>query len=191
MVVDFSRPAIWREIGWWVGHGAVAGILAGVLFMMFQLMVAGFQTAGEGFFLPLRATATLFAGPDALQPDYPLIRAVGLGFAAHVLVCALGGMVLGLLAAVGLAGWGLGLIGVGGVYGVLLWLLAGFGVAPSGWVRYVQTSEPLVQVFAYVVFFGIAVGSYLAFIGPRKSPEPDWMTRSHSRYGRPGAHRAA
>jgi len=191
MVVDVDRPAIWRELGWWVGHGAVAGVLAGVLFMMFQLMVAGFQTAGEGFFLPLRATATLFAGPEAMQPDFPLVRAVGLGFGAHILLCAIGGMLVGLLAAIGLAGWGVGLIGVGALYGLLLWLLADVGLAPTGWVQYLRASEPLVQVFAYVVFFGIALGSYLAYIGPRRSPEPDWMTRSHSRYGRSGARRAA
>jgi len=191
VVVDVNRAGAWRELAWWLGHGAIAGVLAGVLFIMFQMMVAGFQTAGEGFFLPLRATATLFAGPEAMQPDFPLTRAVGLGFGAHILLSALGGMLLGLLAALGLAGWGVGLIAVGALYGLLLWLLAGLGIAPSGWVQYMRASEALVQVFAYVVFFGIAVGSYLSYIGPRKSREPDWMTHSHSRYGRSGAHRAA
>src|SRR5438132_1225350 len=100
-------------LGWWLGHGAVAGVLAGVLFIMFQMLVAAFQTAGEGFFLPLRASATLFAGPDAMQPDYSFLKAIGLGFAAHVLLSAIAGMLLGALTAVGLSGWGVGLIGVG------------------------------------------------------------------------------
>ena len=68
-MIDVERPQVWRELVWWIGHGAVAGVLAGVLFIMFQMLVAAFQTAGEGFFLPLRASATLFAGPDAMQPD--------------------------------------------------------------------------------------------------------------------------
>ena len=191
MVVDVNRPGAWRELAWWVGHGAVAGILAGVLFMMFQMLVAGFQTAGEGFFLPLRATATLFAGPQAMDAEFPLAEAIGLGFAAHLLLCAAGGIILGLLAAIGLAGWGVGLIGVGAMYGFLLWLVAGMGVAPSGWAHFVKLSDPLIQVFAYVVFFGIAAASYLTYLTPRRSPEPDWMMHSHSRYGRSGARRAA
>ena len=191
MLVDVNRPARWRELGWWVGHGAVAGVLAGMLFIMFQMMVAGFQTAGEGFFLPLRTAGTLFLGPEALEPDFPLAQALGLGFVAHLLLCALGGMGLGLLAAIGLAGWGLGLIGVGALYGLLLWLLAGMGIAPTGWTQLLQLSDPLVQVFAYVVLFGIAVGSYLAYVSPRRSPEPEWMTSSHSRYGRTGSRRVA
>ena len=190
MVVD-ERPGAWRELGWWVGHGTMAGILAGMLFIMFQMLVAGFQTAGEGFFLPLRGAATLFAGPEAIEQDFPLPQAIGLGIAAHLLLSALGGAFLGLLAAVGLGGWGMGLIAVGALYGAVLWMLASMGVGPSGWTRYVDLSEPLVQVFAYVVLFGVSLGSYLAYVGPRKAPDPDWMTRSHSRYGRSGTRHAA
>jgi hypothetical protein len=190
-LVDVERPQVWRELAWWIGHGAVAGVLAGVLFIMFEMLVAAFQTAGEGFFLPLRASATLFAGPDAMQPDYPFLEAIGLGFAAHVLLSAIAGMLLGALTAVGLSGWGLGLIGVGGLFGLVLWTMAGAGLGPVGWTRYLQLSEPLVQVFAYVVFFGIALGSYLAYIRPRRAAQPEWMMRSHSRYGRSGARRVA
>ena len=85
--------------------------------------------------------------------------------------------------------WGVGSIAVGALYGLLLWLLAGLVHRATCWVQYMRASEALVQVFAYVVFFGIAVGSYLSYIGPRKSREPDWMTHSHSRYGRSGARR--
>src|SRR5438105_1399148 len=134
-------------LGWWVGHGAVAGILAGVLFIMFQMLIAAFQTAGEGFFLPLRAMATIVAGPDAMQPDYSLTRAVLLGLATNLVLAAVGGMVLALFAGLvrALSSSDVGLIGLGAFYGFGLWFNAGLGLAPDGWAAYLRLSDPLIQ----------------------------------------------
>lgn len=193
MIVEVDRTPVWRELGWWAGHGAVAGILAGVLFIMFQMLVAAFQTAGEGFFLPLRAMSTLFAGPDGMQPDYPLVRAAVTGLSAHLLLAATGGAVFGLVARLipGVATSDVGLIVLGTLWGMFLWLLAGLGLAPIGWSSYLELSDSPIQLLAYIVFFGASLGSYFAYVRPRRSGDRDWMTRTHSQYARPGAHRAA
>lgn len=191
--MEVDRTPVWRELAWWAGHGAVAGILAGVLFIMFQMLVAAFQTAGEGFFLPLRAMSTLFAGPDGMQPDYPLARAIVTGLAAHLLLAGTGGAVFGLVARLipGMATSDAGLICLGALSGVFLWLLAGLGLAPIGWSHYLQLSDSMVQLLSYALFFGASLGAYFAYVRPRRSADRDWMIGTHSQHARPGAHRAA
>ena len=188
-----ERTVARGESVWWIGHGAAAGILAGVLFIMFQMLIAAFQTGGQGFFLPLRAASTLIAGPSAMQPEYPLLRAAVTGIAAHLALAALGGMLLGLIAGLAprVAVSGAGLIGLGAIYGLVLWLTAGFGLATEGWARFFQLSDPLVQLTAYTCFFGAALGAYLAFVRPRRSDTPDWMLDARSHYARSRARRAA
>jgi hypothetical protein len=157
------------------------------------MLVAAFQTAGEGFFLPLRAMATLFAGPDAMQPEYPLLRGAVTGLAAHLLLAAIAGAVFGLVARLipGMAASDVGLIGLGALWGMLLWVAAGLGLAPAGWSGYLALSDSLVQLLAYALFFGAALGSYFAYVRPRRRADRDWMMRTHSQYARSGAHRAA
>jgi len=191
MIAD--RTGARGELFQWIGHGAVGGILAGVLFIMFQMLVAAFQTGAEGFFLPLRAMSTLVAGPDAMQPDFPMARAAITGMLAHLWLATIGGLLLGLIAGLvpGLGSSDVGVIVLGALYGLALWLAAGLGLAPIGWSQYLALSDPLVQLLAYVLFFGAALGAYLAFVRPRRSDKPDWMMSARSYYSRPRARRAA
>jgi hypothetical protein len=190
MVSD--RPSARGDIFRWVGHGAVGGVLAGVLFIMFQMLIAAFQTGAEGFFLPLRAMATLVAGPEAMGADFPTTRAVVTGMLAHLWLATIGGMLFGLVAGLvpGLGSSSAGLIGLGALYGLGLWFAAGLGLTPIGWSQYLVLSDPLIQILAYVFFFGGALGSYLAFVRPRRGDLPEWMVSARSYHSRPRAHRA-
>ena len=191
MVAD--RADVRGGLARWIGHGAVGGILTGVLFIMFQLLIAAFQTGGDGFFLPVRAMSTLVLGPDAMQPDFPLVRATVTGMAASLALAAIGGMLLGLLVGLipGLRNSEIGLIGAGALYGLAVWFGIGLGLAPIGWARYIQLSEPVIQLVAYTLFLGAALGAYLAYVLPRRSDAPDWMLDARAYYARPRARRAA
>lgn len=191
MVAD--RAGVRGDLARWIGHGAVGGILTGVLFIMFQLLIAAFQTGGEGFFLPLRAMSTLIVGPEALQPDFPLVRAGLTGIAASLALAAIGGMLLGLLVGLipGVRNSEIGLMGAGGLYGLGVWFGVGLGLAPGGWVRYIQLSDSVIQLVAYALFLGAALGAYLAYVLPRRSHAPDWMLDARAYYARPRARRAA
>jgi hypothetical protein len=84
-----------------------------------------------------------------------------------------------------------GVIGLGALGGLVFWFAAGLGLAPTGWSQYLALSDPLVQFFAYVFFFGGALGAYLAVVRPRRGDKPDWMLSARSYYSRPRARRVA
>jgi hypothetical protein len=191
MVAD--RVAARGDIFRWIGHGAVGGVLAGVLFIMFQMLIAAFQAGADGFFLPLRAMATLAAGPDAMQPDFSTTRAIVTGLFAHLWLATIAGLLLGLIAGFvpGLGSSDGGVVGLGALYGLAVWFAAGLGLAPTGWSQYLALSDPLIQLLSYTFFFGAALGAYLAFVRPRRGDKPDWMLSARSYYSRPRARRAA
>lgn len=40
----------------WLVHGVVGGIIAGIVFAVFEMIMAAIQMGGEAFFMPLRMT---------------------------------------------------------------------------------------------------------------------------------------
>jgi hypothetical protein len=137
--------------------------------------------------------ATLVAGPEAMEADFPVTRAIMLGLFAHLWLAIIGGLIFGLVIALvpGLGTSDAGVIGLGALYGLGLWFAAGLGLAPSGWTLYLATSDPVIQLLAYTFFYGAALGCYLAFVRPRRGDRPEWMVSARSYYSRPRAHRAA
>lgn len=127
-------------------HGAIAGVIAGLVMAMYA-MIASATFLGQGFFTPLYGIASPLIGPSAMmtsmkQGIYFAIGPALLGLVIHMMWAALYGVIFGLI------GWRLHLAGwaavVGGMaYGVVVMIfmsvvvlpLVGVGTMPGmiGW----------------------------------------------------------
>lgn len=148
-------PVTRTELPWAVRQGALAGVVAGVVFAAFEMAataaIAGWAAAGQ----PLRMFGAIVLGPMALEPTYPLVTAALVGLVAHLVLSAVYGAVFAVAAA------GLrprpALIGLATLYGLALGLLNFYVIAPAAFPWFRETS-PIVQFVAHTFFFGSMLG---------------------------------
>ncbi len=151
-----------HDIGWWVKQGAIGGLIAGIVFAMFEMLMAALLQ--EAFFGPLRMIGATVLGRDALQPGYPLATAAVVGMLVHMILSVAYGIVFALVVSYAptLARTALLLVTAAGLYGLLLWLLNFYAVAPlAGWSWFPNRTNPLVQFVAHTFMFGAVLGLYL------------------------------
>ncbi len=155
-----ARPATGR----WVIAGLVRGIIAGIVFAMFEMIVAAIM--GQGFFAPLMMIGAIVLGQGALpmpKPTIGLSTIVLVGIAVHMVLSMVYGVVFGAFASsVGFLRnnrWAL--IGVATVFGFALWIVNFYVVAPIAFPWF-GMANPVVQFLAHTFFFGTALGLLLA-----------------------------
>jgi hypothetical protein len=155
-----TRADARSRAGSWVFTGAVMGIVAGIVFAMFEMIVA--QIMGDGFFMPLRMIGAIVLGQGALEPSYPLVTAAIAGVVVHMVLSAIYGAVFGAIAsAVGVLRANRGaLVGAATVFGLLLWLVNFYVIAPVLFPWFLM-ANPVVQFVAHTFFFGTALGLLL------------------------------
>ncbi len=144
----------------WGLTGAIVGIVAGIIFAMFEMIVA--QIMGDGFFMPLRMIGAIVLGQGALEPSYPLVTAAIARVVVHMVLSAIYGAVFGAIAsAVGVLRANRGvLVGVATVFGLLLWLGNFYVIAPVLFPWFLM-ANPVVQFVAHTFFYGTALGLLL------------------------------
>ncbi len=156
------------DTGWWAKQGAIGGIIAGLVFAMFEMVMAALLNGA--FFGPLRMIGAIVLGREALQPSYPLLTAIVVGLVVHMMLSAIYGIVFALIVAAvpALASSPAALIAAASVYGLVLWLVNFYVVAPlADWVWFTQ-SNPVVQFIAHTVMFGAVLGVYLERVWKRR-----------------------
>jgi hypothetical protein len=152
------------DTGWWLKHGVIGGIIAGLVFAAFEMAAAAFTMGPEALFMPLRMIGGIALGPQALDPTYPLLTASTAGVLVHVVLSAIFGAVLGLFFATipALASSDGARVLIASVFGLGLWIVNFFVIAPiAGWTWFPERTDPIVQVIAHTVFFGAVLGVYL------------------------------
>ncbi|RWP37453.1 hypothetical protein [Mesorhizobium sp.] len=151
-------PVTPRDIRWGLLQGAVAGIVAGIVFAAFEMAASAFMMGAEAFFMPLRMIGAIALGPEALDPGYPLLTASIAGVVVHLILAIAYGIVFGEIAAMlrGRAAF----IGLGSIFGLALWLVNFYVIAPIAFPWFLQAS-PVVQFIAHTFFFGTVLGWYL------------------------------
>ncbi len=129
---------------------------------MFEMVVAGI--VGQGFFDPLGMIGAIVLGQGALppRPTIGLATVVPVALIVHVVLPAAYGAIFGGAASfVGaLRESRSTLIGAASVFGVALWLVNFYVIAPALFPWFL-TSPALVQLLAHA-FFGTALGMLLA-----------------------------
>lgn len=153
-----ARPAV----GWWVRQGAIGGAIAGVVFSLFEMIMAALLKGA--FFGPLRMISGIALGKQALMPDYSLVTAVLVGIVIHMISAMMLGVALALLVAYvpALARTTALLVAIAAGYGLIVWLVNFWVIAPlAGWTWFPNMTNPVVQFFAHTLFFGAVLGLYL------------------------------
>jgi hypothetical protein len=142
------------------------GIIAAMIFAMFEMLAAGMLMGPDAFAMPLRMIGAIVLGPMALEPSYSLIGAATTGIVVHLILSMLFAGIFAVTisamtppdaASVGSMPGGLALAGI--CFGIVLWLVNFYVVAPlAGWTWFAARSDPFVQLFAHALFFGCPVG---------------------------------
>jgi uncharacterized membrane protein YagU involved in acid resistance len=143
---------------WGLTQGAIAGIVAGLVFAAFEMMASAFMMGAEAFFMPLRMIGAIVLGPEALDPSYALVTAGIAGVMVHMMLSVIYGVIFGEIATIlrGPAAF----IGAGGIFGFALWLVNFYLIAPFAFPWFLDSS-PLVQFVGHTFFFGMVLGYYL------------------------------
>jgi len=155
-----ARPDLRR----WAIHGIIGGIFAGVVFAMFEMVMAAVQMGGESFFMPLRMIGGIVLGGQALAPETSLVVAGTAGLVVHMMLSAAYGVGVAVAAAVvaQLRSGTLPLLAWASIAGFALWIVNFYVIAPiAGWRWFPDGTDPVVQFVAHTFFFGSALGVYL------------------------------
>lgn len=167
---DIVRPDI--SIGWGIKQGAIGGLIAGIVLAMFDMIVTAIMMGLPAFFMPLRMIGAIALGSEALDPSYSLITAGIAGLIVHVILAILYGGVFGALVA-GARHTALntttGLLVGASLFGLLLWLVNFYVIAPALFPWFTETS-PVMQFLAHTFVFGTGLGIYLNRMERRNAP---------------------
>lgn len=148
----------------WVRAGAVSGAIAGVVFAMFEMIMAAVLNGTEAFFMPLRMIGAIGLGTSALDPASSLLSAGAAGLVIHMALSMMYGvMVAGVIAKVGsLAQSTLSVVAVASAAGFALWILNFFVLAGVfGWNWFPDSQNIAVQFVAHTVMYGSVLGLLL------------------------------
>lgn len=126
-----------------------------------EMIVAALM--GMGFFAPLRMISAIVLGEQALEPSYSLGAATIVGLIVHMILSAIYGLIYGLA----VSAWSLlhqrvWLVLVATLYGLLLWLVNFYVIAPIAFPWF-GMADPVVQFIAHAFFFGTALGLLLTW----------------------------
>jgi hypothetical protein len=151
-------PVTPRDMRWGLQQGALAGIVAGIVFAAFEMIVSALMMGPGAFFMPLRMIGGIALGPEALDPGYSIIAAGVAGVMVHVVLSVVYGVIFGEIAAM-LRGQAAFMV-AGSIFGLALWLINFYVIAPLAFPWFLE-SNPLMQFIAHTVFFGSVLGYYL------------------------------
>ncbi len=150
-------------VGTWVVGGVVAGLIAGVVFLVFEMVVAGVM--GPSAFGPARMIGAIGLGEGALppQPSIGLGTVLPVALIIHFINSAVYGAIFGVI--VGLIGAlrssRAALVGAATVFGFALWIVNFYVIAPVAFPWF-GMANPVVQFLAHTFFFGTILGLLLA-----------------------------
>lgn len=148
----------------WLKHGLIGGIVAGIVFAMFEMVTAAIVDGPSAFFMPLRMIGGIAIGQQALDPGSSLLAAGAAGLVVHMMLSA---------------AYGIGVAGVARYVPVLstsaatliiwtsaaglgLWLVNFYVIAPiGGWTWFPDGTNPVTQFIAHTFFYGTVLGVYL------------------------------
>jgi hypothetical protein len=152
------------QTGTWLRVGVIGGIVAGIAFAMFEMIMAAVLNGSDAFFMPLRMIGGIGLGTSALDPATSLLTAGAAGLAIHMVLSMMyGAAVAGGLALVGsLSRSTASILVVSSLAGLALWILNFFVLAGIfGWSWFPDSQNVAVQFVAHTVMFGTVLGLVL------------------------------
>jgi hypothetical protein len=144
-------------------HAIPLGLMAGLGFSAFQMLSAAWQIGSHGLFVPLRMIGAILLGRQALDSSSGVAYAATVGLMLHVtLSIAFAVLFVVLFDHPGRPSRSLRQqLLVGCLYGVLLWIVNFYVLAPIfGWYWFPDQTNPAIQFLAHTLFYGCLL-SYL------------------------------
>ena len=148
-------PVTRSELPWAVRIGAIGGIVAGLVFAAYETIVTAAMMGMDAFFMPLRMIGAILLGPVAMDPGYPLWTAVLAALAVHLPLAIVYGVIFAVI--VGGLRSAAADTTLGAVFGLGLWLINFYVIAPAAFPWFLMSS-PLVQFIGHTFFFGAVLG---------------------------------
>jgi hypothetical protein len=145
----------------WVRAGLVGGVIAGIVFAMFEMIMAVVLNGSDAFFMPLRMIGAIGLGTSALDPTSSLLTSGGAGLVIHMVLSMMYGLaVAAVLAFVpALSRSTISTVAVASVAGFGLWIVNFFILARVfGWAWFPDSQNVAVQFIAHTVMFGTVLG---------------------------------
>jgi hypothetical protein len=144
-------------IGLRTGDVVLAGIFGGAVFAAFEMASAAVLMGWNALFNPFRMIGAMLLGANALEQGYPLVTAATAGVAVHLVLSVLFATIFAAITPQFSTTAASSLSGV--VFGVVLWLVNFYAVAPTaGWTWFPERTDPLVQFMGHAFFYGCPVG---------------------------------
>lgn len=151
-------PVKRRELGWAIGRGAQWGIVAGLVFAVYEMFMSAALEGASATFMPLRMIGAILLGEQALDPGYSLLVAASAGVFVHLALSAIYGIVFMVIAG-GLIAAATDLV-LGTIFGLVLWGINFYWIAPRAFPWFLD-ADPLVQAIGHGIFFGTALGWFV------------------------------
>lgn len=152
----------------WIISGAIAGVVAGITFAMFEMVMAAVLNGADAFFMPLRMIGAIGLGASALDPATSLVAAGGAGLVIHMALSMMYGVAIALVLRVvpSLARTTTSVLAVSSAAGFALWVVNFHVLARAlGWPWFPDGTNAVVQILAHAVFFGTVLGLGLIRLG--------------------------
>jgi hypothetical protein len=159
-----------------LGTIVAVGLIAGILFAAFEMLAAAILMGPEAAAMPLRMIGAIVLGASALEPSYSLATAAMTGVIVHLILSVLFTGIFAAIAPPILEASGLGttsgtLAFAGVAFGIVLWLVNFYLVAPAaGWTWFPERTDPVVQFIAHAFLFGCPAGWMLGRGRPAIGP---------------------
>lgn len=148
------------EMGDWIKHGVIGGIVAAIGMMMAEMILAA--AMGMDAFMPPRMIGGIVLGKSAMDPGTPLMMAALAGILVHMILSMVYGVIFAWLTVNIHALQTTTTVIVGGlIYGLVLWVVNFYVIAPpAGWVWFPTMANPVQQIISHAIGFGLVLGIY-------------------------------
>ncbi len=168
--MSVTRVGARSGAGSWILTGAIMGLLAGIVFMIFEMVVAWIMQGNP--LGPPRMISAIALGQGAL----PMNPTVGLGialpvamvihFVLSVIFGGIFGVIVALIRPLGASRWAL--IVAATVLGLLLWIVNFQVIGRLAFPWFLMVNQFLFGFLAHTFFYGTALGLLLAAVWRRE-----------------------
>lgn len=152
-------------LGAWAGIGALMGIFAGLIFALFQVVMATAALGPLPSELIVMVEGVAYGGVPASTTNAPALvaPAIAVAVSIHLVLSAIYGAIFGAVAPKvrALRNDRKALVGAATVFGLLIWIVNFFVIAPVAFPWFAETNQ-VVQFFAHTLFYGTVLGLLLA-----------------------------
>jgi len=148
----------------WIRAGLVGGVVAGIVFAMFEMIMAVVLNGPDAFFMPLRMIGAIALGMPALDPSSSLLTAGGAGLVVHMALSMMYGVAVAavIFAVPALRRSTASVVATASAAGFGLWVVNFFLLANAfGWSWFPSGQNVAVQFIAHTVMFGSVLGLLL------------------------------